>query len=186
MKKLIYTVLAGCWMSAPCLAGTWVDVNLLGGVKTLSNTDWGSNDTHGAVGVEAVASPPLLPLSFTGGFLHTGDSSNGPREKLKAETQEIWLGIGKKIDLPLVHFLVSGGPVFIRARQDQSSTLSAPMNTDRDNGFGYYVSGSAFVQVLGHLNLGAQIRYSAAKTEVNNRDIKAGGVTYLGLVGFGF
>ena len=151
-----------------------LDLNVLGGVKDLSHTDWGSQDTQGAVGVEAAVSVPIV--SIVGGYLHSQDSSDD-------QTQEVWVGPGMKFDLPLIHFLVSGGPDFIRAKQGQASTIGMPVSTASDNKWGYYVSGSAFFKVFGILNLGAQIHYSAATVNLAGRDVKAGGISYLGLVG---
>jgi hypothetical protein len=187
MRKIISTLLASLLMTSPGFA-TMLDLNLLGGAKVLSETDWGSNDVHGAVGAEAVVSPPLFPLSFVGGYLYTASSedNSATAEELDAETKELYLGIGKKIDLPLIHFLISAGPAWIRARQDQASTLSTAFSTDDDNGVGYFVAGSTFFQVLGHLNLGLMVRYSAADVDLNGREIKAGGMSYLGVLGVGF
>jgi hypothetical protein len=156
-----------------------LDLNVLGGVKQLSHTDWGSHDSQGTVGVEAAVSPPVIPFSVVAGYLHSQDSSDD-------KTQEVWVGPGMKLDLPLLHFLLSGGATFIRAEQGQASTINTPVSTASDNGWGYYASGSAFFKVFGFLNLGAQVRYSAAKVDLAGRDMKAGGISYLGLVGVGF
>jgi hypothetical protein len=194
MKKILLTLMAILLVTSPSFA-TMLDLNLLGGVKTLSHTDWGENDMHGAVGAEAVVSPPAFPLSFVGGYLYTTStddqsvtvSGGGVQtQEVDAVTKEFYLGLGKKFDLPLIHFLVSVGPDFIQAKQDNASTLSSDFTTDDDNGFGYYAAGSAFFQVLGHINLGAMIRYSAANVDLNGRQVKAGGMSYLGVLGFGF
>ncbi len=167
MKKYLYLVLCSFALAAPASASL-LDLNVLGGVKQLSHTDWGSRDSQGTVGVEAAVSPPLFPFSIVGGYLHSEDSND--------QTQELWVGPGIKIDLPIIHFLFSGGAVNVRAEQSSVS----------DHAWGYYLSGSAFFKVLGHLNLGAQIRHSAAEVTLGSRDIKAGGMSYLGLVGLSF
>ena len=101
------------------------------------------------------------------------------------DTDEVQLGLRVTIDVPILgdgflspeplHFYINGGVSFVFVDADISSS---PFGTSRDydSDTGYWFGGGVYLDLLAHLSVGIDIKYSHADVTIFGLDRNAGGL----------
>jgi hypothetical protein len=158
------------------------NVNAFVGGKILDHEDWDPVDGQGAFGVEFDMQhhswPVALAVNVLGsGGRHQNDDTN---VTTSGSTGELQLGVRKTWDTPgMLRFSIAGGLDLVSA----ATKVETPSSTTKDDGggAGFWISGDIHWTIARHFNIGPQVGFSAAKVELTNRDVQAGGI-FIGLL----
>jgi hypothetical protein len=158
------------------------NINAFVGAKVLKHDDWDPVDGQGAFGVEFDMQhqswPVALAVNVIGsGGTHENDDTN---VTTSGSTGELQLGVRKTWDTPgLLRFSIAGGLDLVSA----ATKVETPSTTTKEDGggVGFWVSGGIYWTIARHFNIGPQVAFSAARVELDDRDVQAGGI-FLGVI----
>lgn len=147
------------------------DVNLFGGRKMLSKSDWGALATQDEVGLYGTFGgsrwPVHLALEAFGSRASDGDAS--------ATIVEVGVGARRIFDIGPVRPYLGFGGDFVRA--DYIVRTSAATDVvKKDRGTGWWIGAGATYRMGRYGNVGAQLRYSSAEVGIGSRSVSAGGI----------
>ena len=147
------------------------DVNLFGGRKMLSESDWGPLATQNEVGLYGTFGAPRWPVHLAleafGSRAADGDAS--------ATIVEVGVGARRIFDMGPVRPYLGAGADFVRA--DYIVRTSAATDVvKKDRGTGWWIGAGATYRMGKYGNVGAQIHYSSAEVGIGSRSVSAGGI----------
>ncbi len=162
-------------MSAPALAMTG-NINGFFGQKALDEDDWGALDRQTELGLMIDTRDSRWPISIAVDLLASWDTVERTGTDLTGTTLELDLGVRKVFDISAsaLHPYVGGGLAMVGV--DLERDVASGMVSDDDTSAGYWVSAGAFWTFANNLNLGLDIRSSAATVDLFGNSVKAGGV----------
>jgi len=165
-------------------SGATGNVNFSLGQKFL-NSDWKSGDTdlrdQFEFGAMFDIRPQPWPINIAIDLLGSRIKDNG----ITGDTSELSLGVRKYfLEDTTVQPFVGGGIADITGseshRQQGSNVII------EDDAFGVWLMGGLMFRPTQHLNLGFDVRYSAANITFLDKDVQAGGVHYGLFAGYHF
>jgi hypothetical protein len=190
MKKMVcifamvLALLVGWSGGASAAGGIEGNINLLMGQKNLDKNDWEPVEEQTAIGLMFDITPAGSPIALAIDLLSTEDSTSYfdgyDWFQVRGETQEIDLGIRWYTPPHVIRGYVGGGLALINAE------IKVDNASEEDDAIGYFINGGVVCTLARHLNLGLNVRYSAAKVDIAGIDVEAGGLTLAGVVGFHF
>ncbi len=181
---LALAVLAAASASSPALAGG--DANFFLGTKQVDKDDWGVfgvDDGWTEFGAEVtwggekwpvwIATDVLVAVDIEENYGFFGNDA-------VVLSQEIALGVRKIWKAGATRPYIGGGLDIITAAFDNDFT------NDSDIAFGPWLGGGVFWRLGSRFNIGASVRWSDADVTIEGFDLKAGGMHYGLLLGWGW
>lgn len=153
------------------------NIRLLAGKKSLDDGDWGSMDRQDQFGVMFDLKRTEWPVSIALDIIASGaDSDSSDLENERGGTVEQHLGVRKTWHTQgsAIHRYVGGGIAFIDGGFEEREPLGGEKFDD--SGIGGWVGAGAYWDITEQVNLGFDVRYSKAKIDVRDAEIKAGGI----------
>jgi outer membrane protein W len=170
-------------------AGT--NIQLLGGFKTLTDSDWKPAEDQTVFGVQYDVQPESWPLSFAVGLI-TGQSPSEESDVAtlgkvtsQSRTTELNVGVRKYIQKDKLRPFVGVGISVVRAELE--TTTAAGSVDDSGTGAGPWAGLGILYMISDWLGVGAQVQYSYVKVDdIFDQNLDAGGVQIDGLFNFHF
>jgi hypothetical protein len=192
MKKLVLIAVVALVFTLPAtsLAQYWTgNANLFIGGKMLDKDDWEPLEEHVEFGFLLDFGKTDWPVNIAIDFLGSQDSDSFEEYEYdyyyfydyKVTTTEINLGIRKSFG-EVIRPYFGGGLAIITAKEEY--TLLGSTYSEDDTGLGYWINGGIYLTIGDALNLGIDVRYSAAETTLYYHDAEAGGVHVGFVVGY--
>lgn len=157
------------------------DVNVFGGRKMLSESDWGPLATQNEVGGFATIGGTRWPV-------HLALEGYGARsfdDDTSVTITEFGFGARRILDLGrVIRPHLGAGIVFVRADYILVGALDEH-TVQKDRGTGGWISFGASYRMGKYGNVGAQIRYSAADVTLGSKAVPVGGIHAGIAIGFG-
>lgn len=153
------------------------DVNVFGGRKMMSDSDWGALATQNEVGLLGTFGPTRWPvhLALEGYGARSFDGGNS-----STTITEFSGGLRRVFAFGPVRPFVGAGAGYTLAAYSQRG-----LETKTDRGTVIWAGAGAAFRVRSYGNVGVQVRYSTADVTLGSRTVDAGGV-HLGVtVGMG-
>jgi opacity protein-like surface antigen len=192
MKKIVLLAVFALVFTLPAttLAQYWTgNANLFIGGKMLDKDDWEPLEEHVEFGFLLDFGKTDWPVNIAIDFLGSQDSDSFEEYEYdyyyfydyKVTTTEINVGIRKSFG-EVIRPYFGGGLAMITAKEE--FTLQGLTYSEDDTGLGYWINGGVYLTIGDALNLGLDVRYSAAKATLFNYDAEAGGVHVGFVVGY--
>ena len=163
-----------------CESDGWTgNLNVILGLKSLDEDDWSPVDDHLMYGILLDFRPKKWPLNIAIDWLQSGDEERkctffSCSTVAEADTREIGIGIRKIWVLPSgARFYIGGGVAFING--EFSKPAPYRIETDNDDGTGYWINAGLGSTFGGPFNFGFDFRYSQADITLFGEDLNAGG-----------
>ena len=150
------------------------NIRVLAGQKQLDEDDWKALDRQDEIGLLFDIKKKQWPVSIAIDLLGAGDQDTGAGIE-DTYTFEQHFGIRKTWQRPDSKFqpYVGGGVALIEAGIEP---VAGAKETDRE--IGAWIGGGAYWMLTSHVNVGFDVRFSAAEVELRGRDYQAGGTHY--------
>jgi opacity protein-like surface antigen len=125
--------------------------------------------------------PQSWPINVSLDLLGSAHKDNG----VTGSTSELALGVRKYfLEQTAVRPFVGAGVADISGQTSRRTNGSRV--TVEDDALGVWLMGGVLFRPTPHLNLGADLRYSAASITYLDKDVEAGGLSYGLFIGYGF
>jgi opacity protein-like surface antigen len=160
-------------------AGDWTgSVGGSIGSKHLDDKDWGSLDSHEALGFRFDIRKKSWPVSITYDLLFSGEVDKNASLKDEAYNLENHIGIRKTFELEDSNMrpYIGGGVTLVSAEIRNETAITSVK--DNDHGTGFWLGAGWNVGVTDKVDIGFDVRYSEAEVTIFNQDIEAGGMHY--------
>ena len=174
---------------APSAAFAGGDANVLIGLKAVDADDWTPVDDQTALGIEVAFGRDTWPVWIAIDYIESGEVEedlpvvvNGFRslEDVTGSTFEIDLGVRKIWGQNRTRPFLGGGLGLVGAGFD------VEVVDDDDMTLGAWAGGGVFWRLGSRFNIGGTLRYSHADVTLFGEDVKAGGLTYGLILGWGW
>ena len=161
------------------------NVNLFLGMKTLSDGDWEPIEDQPEFGVLTDWGAKEWPIHIAADVLFSSDDEDIGGVDVDGETFELALGV-RKVWYQNDRFrpYVGGGLDVVQAEVEFEGSFGSV--DDDDTGIGAWVDGGIVWRIGEVFQIGAGLRYSYAEVELFEEDLKAGGLHYGLVAGFGW
>lgn len=164
----------------PAQAELTGNVNLFLGAKELDEDDWAPVESQGEVAVEFDFRERSWPVNMVVGLRNAQEEGEALGLDFKSMTSEVSLGVRKIWESPQpIRPYIGAGLALIHAEIEASDGFSSV--SDEDKAPGIWIGGGLYFTLAQHLNLGVDLRISAAEVTIAGVDVEAGGV-HLGLL----
>lgn len=176
-------ILAACLIAGQAQAGG--NLNLLAGQKSLAEEDWAPVDEHGSRGVMFDYTPAGAAVGLALDYLESDDSAPVYGVDTSLETAETHLGLRwYSTDAQPLRFYLGGGVALIKARLTLDD--NGARERDESEDFGLWMNAGAVYALGRHLNVGADVRVSAAEGDLFGQSFSTGGSQMHAFVGLRF
>jgi hypothetical protein len=190
LARLALAVVVLCGGARGASARYEGNFNLFAGEKWMNSADWGPADEQREYGLALAFAEERAPVHFAmDAFVASTEvSSNAPDALVKSQSSEFALGVRKVWGQGVTHPHLGAGANTIRVREERNGPSGLVASDDRT--YGVWVDAGISWRIAGHLNLGLEARYSAARANIGAgsipRDVAAGGVHLGALIGYGW
>jgi len=165
--------------------GSVMNINVIGGVRVLDDSDWDPIDQQTEVGLDFDYTGEEWPwgvgMCATAYYSWADESVDGG--DLKSTTMELQLGVRKTWhSLGMVRPYLGGGGSVLNVDLD----FDAPgeSGSKDDTAFGFWLGGGMYVTFFDALNVGVDARWSKVDIEIESKDADAGGWHVGGFIGY--
>jgi len=188
MKKLF---VAGAIAAMPALmmaadatsqGGVTGNINFLIGQKTLDKNDWEPLEKQIEAGLMFDIGGADWPVNIALDILGSVDEETISGVDVTGSTSEFDIGIRKSFLDGNFHPYLGGGLAVIQTEIEGS--YGGITVSDDDTGTGFWISGGIYYSIIGHINLGLDLRYSNAKTTMFDIEGEAGGTHFAFFAGY--
>lgn len=180
--KASIRLMTTAWLMAACATPALADndgwdtrIGLLLGQKTYSEDSWKPHDEHGAVGLQMDFRPGTQPFTVAVDLFGLGQEHNNGAQKDETLMAEAHLGLRyfPVLDNAFSPYLGAG---LALVSAEETRFVSGRNETADDTGTGVWLGTGVTYDLGDRVYIGADLRYSCAKVELDNDTRKTGGV----------